>query len=866
MIKFNGKQHMPSSKLSTIIKHRCKINSYYYYIQIYVDAFVNSEKITFLIKSKKDQERNSLLYKRTFNYADITNYNKYFKYFSSLEDIFITIAQSIEENKYMINNNLKCISLIIRVYISKIKKYVNICINLNEHKNLHPLSMNKGKENELKKIMLGIQNEEELSYAILDIRERLKNLEMNQTIINNNINNDNNNLINVYRNNDLSYVRNYYQQHLSNSMLIDNIKNNNAFDNSINKKNIKAKKSAKTNMNNFINNNKDELNTNLIKISPNKTNTNYFNNNTNNISSKNVKTNTQKIKISGVNELIKKINDLETSKISKENNNITSYKLNSIDSNINKINYFPNLQRNNNQKKEYFNKSVDTQKKNNDSDYFNSNISQISQTKKNHIKILFNNFNKEKNMNGSKFVENENNNDEIKMNKIKNKSIEKSDIKEKNNAKKFINKNSTIEYNENDNLFSSAIKSNSNIFINNEEPIIKNENNYDKYITKKKTEKEIEKNVKIKKKKSEKKNQKNKDDNNLDINNNDSNINNIKKENNDIIDQENGYSNNNINNNNNFNTNNNIINSVNIENSSEKENPKVKKLIQNNNLNKIQDPKNVNKKQNSKMKKFSSAIKDKNSIKNKNSNINDYNSNISINSTSSKPIIKHNVNRSISSSMSNVKIRPPKNVPIFPPEKLGQYINSNIIFRKVELNLLKNKLSNNNKKINVSFDLLYRATRDGDSDTKIKKLTLGYDDVITLFYTNEGARFGIYIKRKKNHYIKAKDRGEKPGTSFIFGLNNLVIYDIYKNKYGKGDYNKVLCFGCLDDICTNGTKWMIYTPQNNFLQKKCKMGSGEDLFNEIDIEQIVGPNEYTIKEVEIFSIEFENDDDNESDS
>jgi uncharacterized protein YfkK (UPF0435 family) len=35
--------------------------------------------------------------------------------------------------------------------------------------------------------MLGIQNEEELSYAILDIRERLKNLEMNQTIINNNI-------------------------------------------------------------------------------------------------------------------------------------------------------------------------------------------------------------------------------------------------------------------------------------------------------------------------------------------------------------------------------------------------------------------------------------------------------------------------------------------------------------------------------------------------------------------------------------------------------------------------------------------------------------------------------------------------------
>ena len=243
------------------------------------------------------------------------------------------------------------------------------------------------------------------------------------------------------------------------------------------------------------------------------------------------------------------------------------------------------------------------------------------------------------------------------------------------------------------------------------------------------------------------------------------------------------------------------------------------------------------------------------------------NNNNSINSNSSlssKPIIKHNVNKSISSSMSNVKIKPPKKVPIYPPEKLSQLINSNIVFRKIELNLLKNKLSNNNKNIDIYFQLLYRASRDGDNDTIIKKLTLGYDDVMTLFYTNEGARFGIYIKRKKNHYIKAKDRGEKPGTSFIIGFNNLVIYDIFKNKNGKGDYNKVLCFGCLDDTCTNGTKWMIYTPQNNFLNTKCIMGNGESLFKDFEVEQIVGPNEYTIKEVEIFSVEFEEKDDSDS--
>ena len=48
------------------------------------------------------------------------------------------------------------------------------------------------------------------------------------------------------------------------------------------------------------------------------------------------------------------------------------------------------------------------------------------------------------------------------------------------------------------------------------------------------------------------------------------------------------------------------------------------------------------------------------------------------------------------------------------------------------------------------------------------------------------------------------------------------------------------------------------------------MSSGTELFNDIDIEQIVGPSEYTIKDVEIFNIDiqkFHNDDsDSDSDS
>ena len=98
MIKFNEQSFSPS-RISTSIKHRCKINSYYYYIQIYVDSIANSEKITFLIKSKKENERKTILFKRNFYYDELLNYNKYFKSFSSLEEIFINIANYAYTNE-----------------------------------------------------------------------------------------------------------------------------------------------------------------------------------------------------------------------------------------------------------------------------------------------------------------------------------------------------------------------------------------------------------------------------------------------------------------------------------------------------------------------------------------------------------------------------------------------------------------------------------------------------------------------------------------------------------------------------------------------------------------------------------------------
>ena len=51
MIKFN-ERNISSSILTSTIKTKCKINSYYYFIQIFIDSIAGSEKITFLIKKK----------------------------------------------------------------------------------------------------------------------------------------------------------------------------------------------------------------------------------------------------------------------------------------------------------------------------------------------------------------------------------------------------------------------------------------------------------------------------------------------------------------------------------------------------------------------------------------------------------------------------------------------------------------------------------------------------------------------------------------------------------------------------------------------------------------------------------------------
>ena len=186
-------------------------------------------------------------------------------------------------------------------------------------------------------------------------------------------------------------------------------------------------------------------------------------------------------------------------------------------------------------------------------------------------------------------------------------------------------------------------------------------------------------------------------------------------------------------------------------------------------------------------------------------------------------------------------------------------LNSKIIFTNKELKMIKQRISEGDMNTQVELKLLYRATSDGDFETNLKFKCDKKLITLTLFYTMEGARFGFYIERRVKTTIKSGSKIlEIPGTSFIIGLNYLVYYNVRLKRnalFYKND--NLLNFGYCNSINNNKTKWLVNTPKNNFIGKKCLFGDKNDVYLYLDTKKIVGNNlSYHIKDVEIFEVIF----------
>ena len=202
-------------------------------------------------------------------------------------------------------------------------------------------------------------------------------------------------------------------------------------------------------------------------------------------------------------------------------------------------------------------------------------------------------------------------------------------------------------------------------------------------------------------------------------------------------------------------------------------------------------------------------------------------------------------------------------------ENLKDYINSRIFYTKREMQMVKSKITKGKKNLHAYFDLLYRATIDGDYEETINTLCEGHYPQITLFFTQEGARFGIFIDKEKatSFFKKTVSYKEKTGTSFLFSLNSLKTYDIKQGEIATDNRTEKLCFGRTYKYNNNESNWMIYIPRNEFLGVDLKFGDKESQFGDIKYSEIVGyMDTYHLKDVEIFQViidkEGNDDDDN----
>ena len=835
MIQFNEDL---DNKISRIIKHRCKIKDIYYYIQIYTNTLTPNKRITFLIKASKNNIH-SHLYKRMFYYSELLRYNKYFNYFSSLDDIFTTINQCIEENKFFITNSVKCLSFTMQMYISKKKKYYNINVNLNKHKNLKPLSLATKKD--IQKVNLGIKSEKELNYAINEIRQRLTKLEKSQR------NNNNFSDINIINSDNINSANDTSMNNPNSMAGLNNMMNKlNYLETSINNKDVKIKSlenrlinlssKASRNQNNLILKNKNYNN-------KSDDNNNIYNNNYNNniINRRNShfypNQTSHDYDKSNVISTISKSNERNLNfNISQENENESKYRPTNAQyrSKYNNNKYPNNSYINDNSDLSDFSK-IDKQKRK-------------DKGKKIYLSIDNYNYNKRKKKSYSE---------------IDNSYVKSSDrLKDSTHKHKHKHKNNHIYHSSHKSSFK-------------EKPItVAKQFKQSKNKLPKVKAKDVKKNRSVEKLRS---NQNNNHYNNYDNNSilrNDYKISDehhINGFNEDRLESETNnhfsYLNNNINNND-LNTNSSITKKDGRKNrktppSTEREKimvkakkfrsqEKINTNIDTNNNDITNSPKNIN--------------EDINNITNKENNIIN-NNEITITTDNKMPNNKNSkkikdtslsINNSVFLSTQNSKAIKKYKIAYYPREQIRKYVNSRIFFRKDELRLLKDKISNNNRKLHVFFDILYRASQDGDKELPIRESIADYGETLTLFYTYEGARFGVYLNREEAHsFMKGRHFREIPGSCFIVGLNNLVIYQIDKNKTSNDDFKDVLCFGRTFYLNKNGTHWMIFTPQNHFLEKKCIIGTGEGLFKNVNIEKLVGGYEYHLKEVEIFSVAIE---------
>ena len=188
-------------------------------------------------------------------------------------------------------------------------------------------------------------------------------------------------------------------------------------------------------------------------------------------------------------------------------------------------------------------------------------------------------------------------------------------------------------------------------------------------------------------------------------------------------------------------------------------------------------------------------------------------------------------------------------------------IDSKIINKKEELEFLENRLKNSEilKKKNITYKLLYRATKDGNNMQIFHNKCDNIMGTLTIIKTTKGMRFGGYTEQIWNDdNKKGVRRKDGKNVCFCFSLDLFKIYnfDYYNNK---NDHSIHCNYNYGPYFCCNNEVFNIKN-NNGFLCGYTSYTTGANSFGkfENDYEISGGQKDFSVIEMEVFQILFDN--------
>ena len=192
-----------------------------------------------------------------------------------------------------------------------------------------------------------------------------------------------------------------------------------------------------------------------------------------------------------------------------------------------------------------------------------------------------------------------------------------------------------------------------------------------------------------------------------------------------------------------------------------------------------------------------------------------------------------------------------KKLPI-PVSQKNSKISSDIIKTTEETNLLLvNIIPNFNKIIKnkkIDFNLLYKATKDGDEIKIFHKLCDKQKNIVVAIETKNGCRFGGYTKIG----FDSDEESKKDDAAFLFSFDKMKIYKIKKDSVA------IACFS-KSGPCFFGTKSDTIHIVDKFFENFSHTDKKNSIYEgmEEDYELNKGEDKFLIRELEIFKIEIE---------